>query len=270
MQLLDGDVVAIMGGGSGLGLGVARHCLGEGASLAILEVVPEKVEQLRAEFGSDAVIVQGDATSVSDLQRFRSETVARFGKVNALIGCQGIFDGNIPLADTPLDRIDSLFDEVFHINVKSYILAVKVFLDELDKTSGAVVLTSSMAAFAADGGGLFYTASKGAVKSVVNQLGFELAPRIRVNGVAPAGIANSQLRGPAALGLEGQKQSDIPKDLFLKQYRMLTPLQELPTPEDHGPLYAFLASRHNKLVTGQVYVADQGLLNRAMLSLPVT
>ena len=270
MQMLDGDVIAILGAGSGLGLGVARHCLSEGASLAIMEVVPEKVEELKAEFGDSVLVAQGDVTSIADLERFRDETVAKFGRVNALIGCQGIFDGNIPLVDTPLERIDSLFDEVFHINVKGYILAVKVFLDELDKTQGAVVLTSSMAAFAADGGGLFYTASKGAVKSVVNQLGFELAPRIRVNGVAPAGIANSQLRGPAALGLEDQKQSDIPKDLFLKQYRMLTPLQELPTPEDHGPLFAFLASRHNKLVTGQVYVADQGLLNRAMLSLPVT
>ena len=267
--MLEDHVVVVLGGGSGLGLGVARYCQGEGASLAILDVVPEKVASLREEFGDSALIFEGDATAIADLEALKGEVLARYGRVDALIGCQGIFDGNIPLADTPLDRIDSLFDEVFHINVKGYILAVKVFLDELDKAEGAVVLTASMAAYSADGGGLFYTASKGAVKSVVNQLGFELAPRVRVNGVAPAGIANSQLRGPAALGLEDTKQSDIPKDAFLRQFRMLAPLQELPTPEDHGPLYAFLASRHNKLVTGQVYLADQGLLNRAMLSMPV-
>jgi hypothetical protein len=45
----------------------------------------------------------------------------------------------------------------------------------------------------------------------------------------------------------------------------LSLLQEWPTPEDHGPLYALLASRHNRIMTGQVDVADEGLLNRAVL-----
>ncbi|MNE88798.1 Cis-2,3-dihydrobiphenyl-2,3-diol dehydrogenase [compost metagenome] len=83
--------------------------------------------------------------------------------------------------------------------------------------------------------------------------------------MAPAGIANSQLKGPGALGLDEQKQSDIPKDAFLSMFRSLSLLQELPSAEDHGPLYAFLASRHNKIMTGQTVVADQGMLNRAVL-----
>ena len=266
MQLLEGDVVLVTGGGSGLGLGVARHCMAEGARLAILEISQEKVDALRAEFGDEVLVLQGDVRNIPDLEATKAAILERYGKLNALIGTQGIFDGNIPLAETPLERIDSLFDELFHINVKGYILAAKVFIDVLEENDGAIVLTASTAAYAADGGGLFYSASKGAVRSIINQLAFEFAPRVRVNGVAPSGIANSQLQGPAALGLEHQKQSDIPKEAFLSKFKTLMPLQHLPTPEEHGPLYAFLASRHNNIMTGQTVVADQGLFNRAVLS----
>lgn len=266
MQLLEGDVIFLTGAGSGLGLGVARYFLAEGARLAILEIVPEKVEALKEEFGEGCLVMQGDATKVADLERCRDEIVSRFGRLNALVGFQGIFDGNIPLREIPVEKLDSLFDELFHVNVQGYILSAKIFMDLLDASQGALVLTCSTAAYAADGGGLIYTATKGAVRSVVNQLAYELAPRVRVNAVAPSGIANSQLRGPASLGLEAQKQSDIPVEQFRELIMKLMPMQHLPTPEEHGPLYAFLASRHNRIMTGQTVVADQGLFNRAVIN----
>ncbi|AYC31311.1 SDR family oxidoreductase [Pseudomonas cavernae] len=265
MQLLKDDVVLVTGGGSGLGLGVARYCRAEGAEVVIFEISAEKVRQLREEFGPEVLVIQGDVTKLADLRACRAAILERHGRLNALIGAQGIFDGNIPLLQMPEDRLDTLFDEIFHVNVKGYMLCARVFFDLLQATEGAMVLTTSTAAYAADGGGLVYTASKGAIRSLVNQLAFEFAPHVRVNGVAPAGIANSQLSGPRSLGLEGQKQSDIPKDAFLSMFRSLSLLQELPTAEDHGPIYAFLASRHNKIMTGQTVVADQGLLNRAVL-----
>lgn len=266
MKLLEDHVVLVTGAGSGLGLGVARHALAEGAALAILDNSADKVRALRDEFGERALVRLGDVTRLADLQTARDAIVARFGRLDALIGAQGIFDGNVPLMQVPAERIDSLFDEILHVNVKGYILSVRVFGELLQASGGAVVLTTSTAAYAADGGGVMYTVSKGAIRSLVGQLAFELAPAVRVNGVAPAGIANSQLRGPRALGLQEQKQSDIPKDAFLRVFRALSLLRELPTPEDYAPLYAFLASRHNKVMTGQTIVADQGLLNRPVLS----
>ncbi len=265
MNLLNEHVVLVTGGGSGLGLGLARHCLNEGAQLAIFEISAQKVAALRETFGPDVLVVQGDVTRLEDLRACREAVVARFGRLDALIGAQGIFDGNVPLMQMPEERLDALFDEVMRVNVKGYLLSARVFHDLLQASAGAIVLTTSTAAYAADGGGAVYTASKGAIRSLVNQLAFEFAPHVRVNGVAPAGIANSQLSGPQALGLEGQKQSDIPQDAFLAMFRSLSLLTELPTPQDHGPLYAFLASRGNRIMTGQTVVADQGLLNRAVL-----
>ena len=266
MQMLEDHVVLITGAGSGLGLGLARYFLEDGARVALFEIASAKVESLRAEFGDQALIVQGDVTKVEDILACKAAIAERFGVLDAVVGAHGIFDGMVRLKDTPIEKIGALFDEVFHINVKGNILLARAFIDMLEVREGAIVLTASSAAYAADGGGLIYSASKGAVRSVVNQLAFEFSPRVRVNGVAPSGIANSQLRGPEALGMENQLQSDIPKDMFLSKFQELALLPELPTPEDHGPIYAFLASRHNKIMTGQTVLADQGVLNRALLT----
>lgn len=266
MQMLDNHVTAILGGGSGLGLGIARHFLGEGAQVAVMEISAAKLSDLKAEFGDDVLLVQGDVTKVGELRAFRDAVIARWGKVDALVGAQGIFDGNVPLREMPLGQIEKVFDEVLHVDVLGYILGARVFIDDLEAAGGAIVLTSSTAAYAADGGGLCYTAAKGAVRSVVNQLAFEFAPRVRVNGVAPSGIANSQLQGPRALGLENNKQSDIPVEDFTRQFLSLTLMPALPTPEEYAPLFAYLASHHNTTMTGQTIVCDQGLFNRAVIS----
>ena len=266
MQMLEGHVVLITGGGSGLGRGVARHCRAQGAELAILEIDRSKVRDLEQEFGDEVLALQGDVRSVADLLACREAIVERFGRLDALLGMQGIFDGNVPLVDIPSERIDELFDELFHINVKGYIHSVRMFVDLLRASGGAVVLTTSVAAYHADGGGLFYTATKGAVASMVHQLAFELAPDVRVSGVAPGVFAKSQMRGPRALGLEDQRQSDIPEEVFADTVRKLCLLPTLPSAEAYGPLYAFLASRSNTIMTGQTVVADQGLFNRAVIT----
>ena len=101
---------------------------------------------------------------------------------------------------------------------------------------------------------------------VVRQLSFEFAPKVRVNGVAPAGIGGSHLRGPRALGLECQSQADVPKELFMSMVNTLSPLKWLPDAEDYGPLYALLASRHSRVMTGEIVAADQGSMNRNVLT----
>ena len=265
MGMLDGHSVLILGGGSGLGRGVARCCGAEGATLAIFEISDAKVESLKDEF-ADALIVQGDASKLDDLIRCREAITARHGKVDAVMCFQGIFDGNIPLKDVPLECLDALFDELFHVNVKSNFLVARVFHDLLESTRGALVLTSSVAAEAADGGGAHYTATKGAVSALTRQLAFEFAPNIRVNAVAPAGIGNSELRGPASLNLSHRKQSDIPKEAFEALCSKLSLMPDLAMPEDYAYLYMFLASHANRIMTGQVVLAEQGGLNRGMIS----
>ncbi len=264
--MLQDHSLLVIGGGSGLGRGVARRCLEQGAALTVFEISPEKVVSLKEEFGEGVLVVQGDGTNSADLLRCRNDLVDRHGKLDAVLSFQGVWDGNVPLKDIAIDRIDTLFDELFHINVKGAFLAARVFHDLLQQSHGAIVLTSSNAAYAADGGGATYSATKGALRSLIQQLAFEFAPHVRVNGVAPGAIGKSELRGPAALGLDSFKQSDIPKDVFLAGYKEVSLIDEFPEAEDYALPYMFLASHANRVMTGQTIIAEQGILNRRFLS----
>lgn len=266
MSLLQDHIILVTGAGSGLGLGVARYCALLGAKVIVTDISKEKIEKLHAEFSDEHLVVQCDVTEIEELERCRDAIIEKYGRLDALIGAQGIFDGNVPILKMSSRRLNALFDEIFHVNVKGYVLSAHVFHELLKNSQGAIVFTTSTAAYAADGGGAIYSASKGAIRSLVQQLAFEFSPDIRVNAVAPAAIGNSELKGPKALDLEHQKQSDIPKDAFLNLFQSISLLQELPQAEDYAPLYAFLASKQNLVMTGQTIVADQGLLNRHVLS----
>lgn len=266
MSLLDNHIVLLTGAGSGLGLGVARYCKEQGAKVIVTDVSDEKIQQLQSYFDNDDLLMRCDVTQHTDLNECKTRIVKKYGRLDAVIGTQGIFDGNVALQNMSIGAADALFDELFTVNVKGYLLTAHIFADLLRTNQGALVFTTSTAAYAADGGGAVYTATKGAIKSLIQQLAFEFAPDIRVNGVAPAAIGNSQLKGAKALNLEQQKQSDIPKDAFLQLFQSISLLNQLPEAEDYGALYAFLASKHNRVMTGQTIVADQGLLNRAVLT----
>lgn len=267
MAGLSGAVIALTGSGSGLGLGLAQYFHEQGARLALFDISSEKVDALRATFGDDILAMQGDVRDVSALIAFRDATVDRFGGVDCLIGAQGIFDGNRPISALPVERIGDAFAEVMSINVLGYILSATLFREELAKSKGSIVLTaSSNASYCADGGGLLYTASKHAVLGVVRQLAFEFAPDIRVNAVSPCGIANSDLRGPGALDLAQESQNDIPKDRFMSMIRKVTLLGHLPTGYEYGPAYGLLADPSQRVLTGEVIMADQGLANRPIIS----
>lgn len=266
MLLLEDHVVLITGAGSGLGLGIARYCQAQGARVIVTDVSAEKIQLLQAEFDQEHLAMTCDVTKIADLEQCKHMIVQKYSRLDAVIGAQGIFDGNVALREMSVSDLDQLFDELFQVNVKGYLLTAHIFADLLKTQQGAMVFTTSTAAYAADGGGAVYTATKGAIRSLIQQLAFEFAPDIRVNAVAPAAIGNSQLKGPKALNLDHQQQSDIPKDAFLNLFQTISLLQELPDAEDYGALYAFLASKHNKVMTGQTIVADQGLLNRAVLT----
>ena len=267
MTDLTGAIVALTGSGSGLGLGLAQYFRDAGAKLALLDISVEKVAALQEAFGDDVLAMQGDVRDIEALKAFRDATIAKFGGIDCLVGAQGIFDGNRPITELPVEKIPAAFDEVMRINVLGYILSAIVFREELARRNGSITLTaSSNAAYCADGGGLLYTASKHAVLGVVRQLAFEFAPDIRVNAVSPCGIADSDLRGPCALGLEDESQNDIPKDDFMAMIRKVTLLDHLPAGKEYGPAYAILADPKQRIMTGEIIMADQGLANRPIIS----
>lgn len=261
MGRLAGQAILVTGGGSGLGRAVVERFLAEGARVGVLERSAEKVAQLAADFGGRVAAVQGDVRSLDDNRRAVAETVARFGKLDCFVGNAAIWDHGAGLLATDGDRLAQGFDELFAVNVKGYLLGAKAAAAELVKTEGSMIFTLSNAAFYPAGGGPLYTASKHAAVGLIRQLAYELAPKVRVNGVAPCGMA-SDLRGPEALG---QQDMRIMDSRTPEAIRSILPLQFFPEPADFTGPFVMLASRaDNRTLSGVLINADAGLAIRGI------
>lgn len=256
MNRLDGQVVLLTGGGAGLGLAILRRMIAEGAKLGILERDPERVERLNATYPDVVAAVQGDVRSFADNVRAVDAVLAQFGRLDCFIGNAAIWDHGASLTDRSGEELDKGFDELFGINVKGYLLGAKAASAALIESEGSMIFTLSNSAFYPGGGGPLYTASKHAGVGLVRQLAYELAPKVRVNAVAPSGMA-SDLRGAAALGQENQRIMDTRSPEAISA---ILPLQFFPDPDDFVGPYIMLADRRdNRTLTGVLINADCGL-----------
>ena len=255
MGWLDGKRALVAGAGSGIGRAVLKAFQAEGAKIAAMELDNHKNERLSVEL-PDCVVSHGDATKMADARAAVRKAAEAFGGLDVLVNCVGIFDFYRGLADIPGDQLDAAFDEMFAVNVKSQLVTVQAALPELRKTNGSIVLTVSTSGFYPGRGGILYVASKFAVRGCVIALAHELAPEVRVNGVAPGGTLGTELTGPHSLGLADQNLGTTAgreEDL-----RRRTPLQVALSGEDHAGSYVFLASDRARGITGTVVHSDGG------------
>jgi NAD(P)-dependent dehydrogenase (short-subunit alcohol dehydrogenase family) len=256
MGWLDGQVALVTGGGSGIGRGIVARFLEEGARVSIVERFPDRVAQLRTDFGTSVHPIQGDVTRLEDNQRAVAETLQAFGQLDILVGNAGVFDSFLRFEDLPESTLNAAFDEQFGVNVKGCLLGARAALPELKRTEGCMIFTASVAGFNSGGGGVLYTASKHAVVGMIRQLAAELAPHVRVNGVAPGGV-RTDLRGLEAVGRRDQSHFDDPA--IVERMRVNNPLQIALQPSDLAGAYVFLASRTSaRGITGTIIVTDAG------------
>ena len=262
MTWLDGEVALVTGGASGLGRAVVERFVREGARVGVFDRSPEKLAALEHELGPNIVAIQGDVTSIHDNQRAVTATVEAFGRLDCYVGNAGLHDATIPLVKIEAERLSSAFDELFGVNVKGYLLGAKSALEELLRTNGRMIFTVSNAGFDPGGGGVLYTASKWAVRGLISQLAHELAPRIRVNGVAPGPLA-SDLRGPPSLELQDTAIAGNPA--LGDRVQESSPLGFLPDASNYTGMYVLLASRSESLtITGTVIRGDCGVAIRGL------
>lgn len=253
---LEGQRALVVGAGSGIGRAVVDAFQQEGARVAVLERDAAKCKSL-AEEAPGLQVVTGDATTRSANDQAVATAVKAYGGLDILVNCVGIFDFYRGIGELAADAIDAAFDEMFRTNVKSHLHSVKAALPALRESRGAVILTESTSAYYPGRGGVLYVPSKFAVRGLVTALAHELAPEIRVNGVAPGGTLNTDLRGLGSLGLGDKRLNDAPDRAAELSSRV--PLQVALSGEDHAWSYVFLASRRSRGITGDVVHPDGGI-----------
>jgi NAD(P)-dependent dehydrogenase (short-subunit alcohol dehydrogenase family) len=238
------NTALVTGGGSGIGRAVALAYRAEGARVTIIDrSAPEDLPQ-------DIQVVIGEVTDPGAVDEAVSRAASRTDGLDLLTACAGVFDYYTRVTELGSEELHRSFDEIFGINVYGTLLAVTRAAPELRRARGAVTLTLSTAAYQMGGGGPLYASSKAALRGLVTHLATELAPRVRVNGVAPGGTGGTRLGGLAALG-QDQTADQVPgRDERIKDGTLLG---VLPMPDDHAAAYLYLAKA--RVVTGTVIIS---------------
>jgi NAD(P)-dependent dehydrogenase (short-subunit alcohol dehydrogenase family) len=251
---LERQRILLTGGGSGIGRAVALAYLANGASVTVLERSPDHARELAEVGGSDLDVLVGDATDTATLAEAVERASGDQGLDN-LTSCVGVFDYYASLRTLSAAELVSAADEIYRVNVRGTLSAVHAALPALQRTGGSVTLTVSESAFHPVGGGVLYGSSKWALRGVVSHLAADLAPEVRVNGVAPGGTTGTRFGGLSTLG---QTQTADRVEGRDQRIAAGTLLGVTPRPEDHAGAYVYLADRTAAGIVNAVVINTDG------------
>ncbi|KHK90576.1 SDR family NAD(P)-dependent oxidoreductase [Novosphingobium malaysiense] len=245
-------VVVVTGASTGLGRAIAVGAADQGAKAVLINYASsqgeaqETARQVR-EHGAEAVIVQGDVASDADCQAIAA-AAEPFGRIDALFCNAG--KTTRPAHAHQLDKLSADdFVDVYRVNVVGTFQTVRACRDLLEKSDrAAIVVTSSVAGVTGNGSSMAYSASKAALNTMVLTLARGLAPKIRINSLAPGFIDTGWFDklGPH-------------RDKIRESVIERTPLQVASTPGDIAGTALFLGCEAANRVTGETLIADAGL-----------
>lgn len=188
---LEGKVVFLTGGSTGIGWHCARAYAAEGARVAIIANDRAAVARAAEELGSDHLGIFCDVSQREQVREAVERTLARYGQLDAVHNNAGIASPSKPLDETTEEEWDALFAT----NLKSVYLTTRYALPALKQTQGCILNTSSLVGAIGQERHAAYTATKGAMNSLTKSMALDYAPyHIRVNAVCPAGVWTPMLR----------------------------------------------------------------------------
>ena len=240
MTQLMGKVAIITGASKGIGAGIAKAMAAAGASVVVNYATArdgaERVVQAIHGAGGRAIAVQGDVARAGDVLRLFAEAIAAFDKVDVLVNNAGVFTFE------PLEAVtEDEFHRHFNINVLGTLLTMQEAVKAFGSRGGSIINISSIASQNPTESSVVYSASKAAVGTMTLALSRELGARkIRVNAIAPGGVASEGLARVGILGSEREQQIVA-----------LTPLGRFGQPEDIARVAVFLASDAAAWLTGE-------------------
>ncbi|MBN9608997.1 MAG: 3-ketoacyl-ACP reductase [Actinobacteria bacterium 69-20] len=241
-QRFAGKTAIVTAASRGIGLAIARRLVDNGARVVITARNQDALGAAALELGADrAIAVVGKADDEQHQDATIATAIEEFGGVDLLVNNAGVNPIYGPLADLDLGAARKVV-EVNDLAAISW--TRKVVAASMGDRGGAVVNISSVAALTPPAGIGFYGASKAMLLHLTRQFALELAPKVRVNAVAPAVV---KTRFAAAL-YEGREQS------VAARY----PLGRLGEVADVAGPVSFLLSDDAAWITGQVIVIDGG------------
>ena len=264
-------IVAVVGGGSGIGRATAVLAAARGANVVVADRNLEEAQRTAAQLCKDhgaatAVAVAIDIRDRQTIRRALREAVAAYGGLDAIINTAAVFPTS-PTGVIDDDGWAATFDINITANHRLADEAARILKDQ--DIEASIVLTSSANAVVAKRGSEAYDVSKAAVSHLVRELAISLAPKIRVNGVSPATVVSgstmfSRERVTASLqkyniafelGATDDQLSALLAGFYAKRALTLQPVQ----PDDCAQAAMFLAGPAARCTTGHLIPVDGGL-----------
>ncbi|MFH8565735.1 SDR family NAD(P)-dependent oxidoreductase [Streptomyces sp. NPDC017988] len=247
---LQNKVAVITGGASGVGLGIAREFVAQGARVVVTDLRKDRLDDAVAQLGPRCEGLVADVTRLADMELLYRRVEARHGRIDAVVANAGIGD------HAPLGRItEEQFDRTFGVNVKGVLFTVQPALP-LMSDGGTVVVIGSTASVRPPAAMSVYGGTKAAVRCLVRAWIQDIkGSGIRMNVLSPGAVDTLSLRRAAeqARGADGVAP-------LLASMGEGTPTGRIAAPEEIGRAAAFLSSDASSFVTGVELFVDGGMV----------
>lgn len=242
---LKNQVAIITGSSRGIGKATALLLAKEGANIVVNYIDSEKeafsvVEEIK-KTGSKSIAVKCDVSKENEIKKMIDETIKEFGRIDILVNNAGV------VYDTPLfERSHEQWQRTIDVNLLGNFLCSKHASRHMLKSGSGKIInissTNAINSFSPDA--IDYDASKAGIIALTKDFAKELAPKIRVNAIAPGWV-------------DTDMNKDLPED-FVKDETEKIYLKRFAKPEEIAKCVLFLASEDADYITGSILVVDGG------------
>jgi gluconate 5-dehydrogenase len=241
---LTGQSALITGGGTGLGLGMARCLVASGAKVVLVGRRKKELEKARAALGKQAFVLAGDVTRLETAPTLVDQAERFAGPVSILINNAGVH-----LKKPTVETSDAEFAAVIRTHVLgAFALTREAGRRMVKRNSGSILFTASMTSLFGIPLVVAYSAAKSAYVGMVRSLATEWGQYgVRVNAIAPGWIGSPMLESVLA-GDPARKAKILGR----------TPMNKFGEPDDIGWAAVYLCSPAAKFITGVVLPVDGG------------
>lgn len=246
---VEGKVVLITGGGTGIGEAAAMLLAQDGASVIVMGRRASEVNRVAIETGAHAVTA--DASNAHEVREALAGITAQFGGLDAIIHCAG----SVAYGDVQ-STTDLQWAEMLSSNLTSVFVTSREALPDLVARKGSIVIISSIAGLEAMPQAAGYVAAKHGVIGLARSLAFDFGPKgVRVNTICPGWVRTPMADREMQAVMEAKGLTlDGAYDLVTCD----TPLRRAGTPSEIAALCRFLIDDESSIITGAVIPADAG------------
>jgi meso-butanediol dehydrogenase / (S,S)-butanediol dehydrogenase / diacetyl reductase len=244
---LEGKVILLTGGASGIGRECAIAYAREGATVAIVDRNFEEAKSAAKELGNRSTAYRGDVSSGTEVETAITALLKEFGRLDAVHNNAGIVSPSCPLHETTEEQ----WDDLHQTNLKSVYWTTKFAFSALVESKGTILNTASMVGLLGQQDHAAYVATKGGMISLTKAMAADYAKyQIRVNTVCPAGAWTPMLEQWAA---------EQPNPAGIRQYLDdIHLLGYCPRGDVIAEAAAFLLSSKARFITGCILPVSGG------------